>query len=176
MNRKAWLALPLILFAVFVLAVGWRLSSPPDPTVESRLVGQPLPAFAAPPLLPGRAGLASTALADGKPRLINLFGSWCLPCIAEAPALLELQRQGVTIEALAIRDRPEDVVDFLRDHGDPFAAIGSDPVGEAQIALGSVGVPESFIVDGRGIIRYQHIGPIMPQDMATIMAEWAKVR
>ena len=175
MNRRVWLALPLFLFAGFVLAVGWRLSAPPDPTVKSRLVGQPVPTFAAAPLMPGRAGLASAALADGKPRMVNLFASWCGPCIAEAPALLELERRGVTIEALAIRDKPDDVVKFLRDHGDPFAAIGSDPVGEAQIALGSAGVPETFLVDGKGIIRYQHIGPIMPQDLATIMAEWEKL-
>jgi cytochrome c biogenesis protein CcmG/thiol:disulfide interchange protein DsbE len=108
--------------------------------------------------------------------MVNLFGSWCIPCIAEAPALLELKKRGVPIDAIALRDQPDDVAEFLRNHGDPFERIGNDPVGEAQMALGSSGVPESFIVDGKGVIRYQHIGPIMPQDLPTIMAEWEKVR
>lgn len=176
MNRKLWLALPLIVFAAFVLAVGWRLSEPSDPTVRSRLVGEKVPAFALAPMLPGRPGLASADFAKGGPRLLNLFGSWCVPCIAEAPALLELEKRGVPIDAIALRDTPEDVARFLADHGDPFAAIGNDPVGEAKIALGSSGVPETFIVDRKGVIRFQHIGPIMPQDLARIMAEWEKVR
>jgi cytochrome c biogenesis protein CcmG, thiol:disulfide interchange protein DsbE len=175
-NRRLWLALPLFLFALFVLAVGWRLSEPPDPTVQSRLVGKPLPAFALSPMLPGRPGLSSADFGKGEPRLVNLFASWCVPCIAEAPSLLELRKRGIPIDAIALRDRPEDVARFLADHGDPFARIGTDPVGEAQIALGSSGVPESFIVDGRGIIRYQHIGPIMPQDLPRILAEWEKMK
>jgi cytochrome c biogenesis protein CcmG/thiol:disulfide interchange protein DsbE len=175
-NKRLWLALPLIVFAGFVLAVGWRLSKPPDPTVQSRLIGEKIPAFALPPMLPGRPGLASTDLGQGQKRMVNLFGSWCIPCIAEAPTLLELQERGIPIDAIALRDNPDDVADFLRSHGDPFARIGNDPVGEAQIALGSSGVPESFIVDGKGVIRYQHIGPIMPQDLPTIVAEWEKVR
>lgn len=176
MNRKLWLALPLIIFAGFVLAVGWRLSAPPDTTVTSKLIGQTVPPFTLGPILAGKPGLSSSELGRGQPRVVNLFASWCVPCIAEAPTLLELEKRGVPIDAIAIRDRPEDVAQFLRDHGDPFARIGSDPFGEAQIALGSSGVPESFIVDGRGVIRYQHIGPIMPQDLDTFLAEWEKVR
>lgn len=176
MNRKLWLALPLILFAGFVLAVGWRLSAPPDPTVKSKLIGQNVPAFTLGPMQRGKPGLSSSELGRGQPRVVNLFASWCVPCIAEAPTLLELEKRGVPIDAIAIRDRPEDVAQFLRDHGDPFARIGSDPFGEVQIALGSSGVPESFIVDGKGVIRYQHIGPIMPQDLDTFLAEWEKVR
>lgn len=173
---KLWLAVPLIVFAGFVAAVGWRLSEPPDPTVRSALVGKPVPAFALPPVLPDRPGLASTDLGQGQPRLVNLFASWCLPCIAEAPTLLELERRGVVIDAIAIRDRPQDVRQFLADHGDPFARLGDDPVGEAMIALGASGVPESFIVDSAGIIRFHHVGPIMPQDLEKVLAEWEKVQ
>lgn len=176
MNRRVWLALPLLLFALFVAAAAWRLQAPADPAVRSRLVGQAVPAFAAAPMLPGRPGLSSAALGGGKPRLVNVFASWCVPCIAEAPSLLALKARGVPIEAIAVRDTPGNVTAFLRDHGDPFAGIGTDPVGETQMALGSSGVPESFIVDGRGIIRYQHVGPIMPQDMDLILAEWEKAR
>ena len=104
--------------------------------------------------------------------MVNVFASWCVPCIAEAPLLGELKRQGVAIDAIAVRDKPEDVAAFLARHGDPFDRIGSDLESKVQLALGSSGVPESFIVDGRGIIRYQHMGPIEPKDVATILREW----
>lgn len=164
--------LPLLVLAAFVVAVGWRLTKPADEEIRSQLIGQPVPAFTLAAALPGRAGLNSTQLASGQPRMINLFASWCVPCIAEAPLLLELRRQGVVIDAVAVRDRPEDVAGFLARHGDPFDRIGADPESKVQLALGSSGVPESFIVDGRGIIRYQHLGPIEPDDLPTIMREW----
>jgi cytochrome c biogenesis protein CcmG/thiol:disulfide interchange protein DsbE len=176
MSRKLWLLLPLLLFVGFVAAAAWRLSAPPDTSIRSRMVGREVPTFAAAPLLPGRPGLATDNLGQGKPRLVNFFASWCVPCIAEAPVLLDLQKRGVTIDAIALRDQPEDVAEFLAKYGDPFASIGSDPVGEAQIAFGSSGVPESFIVDGSGVIRYQHIGPIAPEQVTEVMAEWEKVR
>jgi cytochrome c biogenesis protein CcmG/thiol:disulfide interchange protein DsbE len=164
--------LPLLVLAAFVVAVAWRLTKPAEEEIRSQLVGHPVPAFALAPALPGRAGLASTELASGQPRMINVFASWCVPCIAEAPLLLELKRQGVAIDAVAVRDRPEDVAVFLSRHGNPFDRIGTDPESRVQLALGSSGVPESFIVDGRGIIRYQHMGPIEPDDMPAIMREW----
>ena len=161
--------LPLIIFALIVVAVAWRLAVPRDDRVASNLEGQKLPAFALPPALPGRPGLTSADLAGGAPRLVNIFASWCVPCAAEAPALMELQRRGVAIDAIAIRDKPEDVAAFLARHGDPFVRIGSDDRSQVQIALGSSGVPESFVIDGRGVIRAQHIGPIMAQDVAGIL-------
>jgi cytochrome c biogenesis protein CcmG/thiol:disulfide interchange protein DsbE len=171
MNR--WLRfLPLLVLAAFVGAVAWRLGRPAEEEIRSQLVGKPVPAFALAPAVPDKAGLSSAELAKGKPRLINVFASWCVPCIAEAPLLTELKRQGVAIDAVAVRDRPEDVAAFLARHGDPFERIGSDPESKVQLALGSSGVPESFIVDGRGIIRYQHMGPIEPDDVPTILREW----
>lgn len=176
MSRRAWLLVPLLLFVGFVAAAAWRLSAPPDTSIRSRMVGRDVPTFAAAPLLPGRPGLASTDLGQSKPRLVNFFASWCVPCIAEAPVLLDLQKRGVVIDAIALRDDPADVRKFLAENGDPFAALGSDPVGEAQIAFGSSGVPESFIVDGKGVIRYQHIGPITPEQVGEVMAEWEKAQ
>lgn len=164
--------LPLLVLVVFVIAVTWRLSRPAEEEIRSQLVGQPVPSFALAPALAGRPGLSSVELASGEPRLINVFASWCVPCIAEAPLLMELKRRGVAIDAVAVRDRPENVAAFLARHGDPFQRIGSDPESQVQLALGSSGVPESFIVDGRGIIRYQHMGPIEPGDVATILREW----
>lgn len=164
--------LPLLVLLTFVGAVAWRLSKPAEEEIPSQLVGRPVPAFVLAPALPGKPGLSSSDLAKGRPRMINVFASWCVPCIAEAPLLMELKRQGAAIDAVAVRDRPEDVAAFLARHGDPFLAIGSDPESRLQLALGSSGVPESFIVDGRGIIRYQHMGPIEPDDVPTILREW----
>ena len=164
--------LPLLVLVAFVIAVAWRLSRPAEEEIRSQLVGQPVPSFALAPALAGRPGLSSTELASGEPRLINVFASWCVPCIAEAPLLMELKRRGVEIDAVAVRDRPEDVAAFLARHGDPFQRIGSDAESRVQLALGSSGVPESFIVDGRGIIRYQHMGPIEPDDLPELLRQW----
>ena len=167
-NRARFI--PLIVFALIVVAVAWRLATPRDDRVASKLEGQQLPAFALPPAVPGKPGLSSADLATGKPHLLNIFASWCVPCAAEAPVLLDLQRRGVSIHAIAIRDRPADVAAFLAQNGDPFTRIGGDSQSRVQIALGSSGVPESFVIDGRGVIRAQHIGPIMEQDVAGILA------
>ncbi len=167
---------PLVVLLAFVAFVAWRLINPADTTIRSRLAGQPVPEFALPPALPGRASLTSADLATGKPRLVNIFASWCVPCIAEAPVLGELERRGVAIDGIAIRDKPEDVADFLARNGDPYQRIGADMQSSVQMALGSSGVPESFVVDGRGIIRHHHVGPIMPQDVDTVLAELGKAR
>jgi cytochrome c biogenesis protein CcmG, thiol:disulfide interchange protein DsbE len=152
--------LPVLLLALIVGAMVWRLANPPDPTVQSALVGKPVPQFQAAEALPGKLPLSSADLADGRPKLFNIFASWCLPCIAEAPLLEELERQGVPIVAIAVRDRPEDIARFLDRHGDPFERIGADPQSAIQLAFGSSGVPETFVVDGNGIIRKQLIGAI----------------
>ena len=168
--------LPVAIVVVLIAAFVWRLANPPDSTVLSRLVGQPVPTFRLAAAVPNAQGFTSAELAAGTPRLVNLFASWCVPCIAEAPVLDELKRRGVAIDGIAIRDRPEDVAAFLRKHGNPFQRIGSDPTSQVQIALGTAGVPESFVVDGRGVIRHQHIGPIEPGDISRILAEMEKAR
>jgi cytochrome c biogenesis protein CcmG/thiol:disulfide interchange protein DsbE len=167
---------PLALLLAFVGFVAWRLANPADTTIRSKLEGKPVPAFELPPALPGKPPLSSADLATGSPRLVNIFASWCVPCIAEAPVLGELERRGVAIDGIAVRDKPEDVVEFLARHSDPYDRIGADMESRVQMALGSSGVPESFVVDGRGIIRYQHVGPIMPQDIETVLAELEQAR
>ena len=85
--------LPLLILIAIVGALAWRLSSPPDEKITSKMVGQPVPAFKLTPAIAGKPGLSSADLASGQPRLINVFASWCVPCIAEAPLLVELRRQ-----------------------------------------------------------------------------------
>ena len=167
---------PLALLFAFVGFVAWRLANPADTVIRSRLEGKPVPDFALPAAVPGRGPFSSADLRTGKPRLLNIFASWCVPCIAEAPVLGELKARGVAIDGIAIRDRPEDVAEFLSRNGDPYQRIGADMQSSVQMALGSAGVPESFVVDGRGIIRYQHVGPIMPQDVEKVLAELEESR
>jgi cytochrome c biogenesis protein CcmG/thiol:disulfide interchange protein DsbE len=168
--------LPIAILFIFVGAVAWRLANPAEEEIASKMIGRHVPIFSLAPAITSKPGLRSADLARGEPRLVNVFASWCVPCIAEAPLLLALEQQGVKIDAVAVRDRPEDVAAFLADHGDPFEAIGSDPDSKVQLAWGSSGVPETFIVDGRGVIRYQHMGPIEPDDVPTLFREWEAAR
>jgi cytochrome c biogenesis protein CcmG/thiol:disulfide interchange protein DsbE len=167
---------PLALLLVLVAGLVWRLSTPADTSVRSRLEGQPVPAFDLAAPLPAKPAFSSRDLASGKPRLVNIFASWCVPCVTEVRVLKALQQRGVAIDGIAIRDRPEDIAAFLARHGDPYARIGSDDQSAVQIALGSSGVPESFVVDGRGIIRYQHIGAVTEADFPMILSKLQAAR
>ena len=166
--RRFWLWAPLAGFVLFFAVVALGLYRPDDRKHPSKLIGKPIPAFALAPGATGRPGLASSDFASG-PRLVNVFASWCVPCITEAPVLAELARRGVVIDGIAIRDRQVDVDKFLARHGNPYRAIGSDPTSQVQISLGSSGVPETFVVDAKGVVRYQHIGEITPSDVATVV-------
>ena len=173
---RALRLLPIIL-AIWILGTfAWRLVQPDDPTIRSQLVNRDVPAFELPAAVPGTAGLRSADLATGKPRLLNLFASWCVPCIGEAPVLAELQRRGVQIDGIAIRDTPDAVSAFLDRHGNPYSRIGSDRTSRAQLALGSAGVPETFVIDGKGVMRLQHVGPIYESDIPEIMSALEKAR
>jgi len=163
---------PLAVFLVFVATVAIGLYAPAERKIMSKLVGKPVPEFALGPAVPSHPPLTSDMLKTGEPRLVNVFASWCLPCIAEAPQLMALKLRGIPIDGLAIRDRPQDVAAFLAKWGDPYARIASDPNTQVQIALGSSGVPETFVVDGEGIIRHQHIGDIRPEHMDEIVAAY----
>jgi cytochrome c biogenesis protein CcmG/thiol:disulfide interchange protein DsbE len=170
--RRLFLWLPLAVFAAFVVTVAVGLRKPADTQIRSQMIGKPMPGFTLAPAVASHPGLAAADLRQGRPRLVNVFASWCAPCKAEAPQLDALKRRGIPIDGIAIRDRSEDVARFLAEWGDPFERIGSDPASKVQFALGSSGVPETFVVDGRGIIRHQHIGDIRPENVAEIVAAW----
>jgi cytochrome c biogenesis protein CcmG/thiol:disulfide interchange protein DsbE len=165
-----WVPLAAFLVILIVFAVG--LSRPAETVTRSALIGQPLPEFALQPAMAGRPGLATADFRRGQPMIVNVFASWCVPCRAEAPQLEALARRGVPLVGIAIRDRPQDLVQFLATYGDPFRAIGADVDRRVQLDLGSAGVPETFVIDGRGIIRHQHIGAISESDLPTILAAW----
>jgi cytochrome c biogenesis protein CcmG/thiol:disulfide interchange protein DsbE len=173
---RGWRVIPLILLLFLVSGLAWRLIKPADPAIPSQLVERPVPQFELAAAVPGKAGLKSADLVGGEPRLLNIFASWCVPCIGEAPVLSELRRRGVKIDAIAVRDSPEAIQAFLRDHGDPYASIGADPRSNAQMALGSSGVPETFVVDGRGVIRHQYIGPLTWANVPGVLQQLKDVR
>lgn len=160
---------PLALFSAFLGVAGYQLSQPKDEFIHSTMIGKPLPQFDLPAAMEGVDGAATTDFQDGKPRLLNIWASWCLPCIAEAPHLETLKQQGVEIIGVAIRDRPEDVAAFLGRNGNPYSRIGSDAVSAIQFEIGSSGVPETFVIDGKGVIRYQHIGDVRESDVPMLL-------
>jgi cytochrome c biogenesis protein CcmG, thiol:disulfide interchange protein DsbE len=167
--KRLWLWLPLGGFILFFAVVASGLFNPDDTLHRSKMVGKPLPLFDLPAASSSRPGLSAKSF-SGKPYLINVFASWCVPCIAEAPILTSLAQQGVPIDGVAIRDKRGDVDGFLARNGNPYRAIGLDVDSSIQMAIGSSGVPETFVVDGKGIIRAQHIGDINANNVPDILA------
>lgn len=174
---KRWLLwLPLIIFAVIVGFAVRELRKPSDRTVYSAMVGQPVPDFTLKPIVATKPGLSLADLKTGEPRLVNVFASWCVPCIAEAPQLMRLKAMGVPIDAIAIRDTGPAIEQFLARNGDPYRAIGDDRDSRVQLSLGSSGVPETFVVDGRGVVVKQHVGDIRADDVAALAQAWREAR
>jgi cytochrome c biogenesis protein CcmG/thiol:disulfide interchange protein DsbE len=167
---------PIAFLLLIIAALVWRLATPTDTNVHSTMVGKHVPAFTLPAILPAKPPLSSADLATGQPHLVNIFASWCVPCVAEVKVLQSLKASGVRVEGIAVRDRPDDLADFLARNGDPYERIGSDSQSQVQISLGSSGVPESFVVDGKGMIRYQQIGPIEASDVSLILSKLGHAR
>jgi cytochrome c biogenesis protein CcmG/thiol:disulfide interchange protein DsbE len=163
---------PLAAFVVFFAVVALQLYKPDNREHPSQFVGQPFPVVQ----LPAAASSRPTFAATGGPRLVNIFASWCVPCVAEAPVLGGIAAQGVPIDGIALRDRRVDVDGFLARNGNPYRSIGLDANSRVQLAIGSSGVPETFIVDARGIIRHQHIGAITEGDVPDLLAKLQAAR
>jgi len=159
--------LPLIVFAALAALFFVRLGAGDAHRIPSALIGKPAPAFAL-PALEGvdRPGLSDAELKTGKVTIVNVFASWCVPCHAEHPFLMELaanealKAKGVRLAGIAHKDEPENSRRFLGARGNPYALIGVDKSGRASIDWGVYGVPETFIVKGDGTIAYKHVGPI----------------
>ena len=166
--------IPVAIVALLGGFFAYKLTQPRNDFVQSAMVGQPVPAFVLPPISESRPGVQTSDLRDGKPKLVNFFASWCLPCRVEAPFLDRLEREGATIVAIAISDEGEDVDRFLAEYGNPFARIGDDENAQIQLEFGSSQVPETFVVDGEGVIRYHHIGDIAERDIPVLLRELEK--
>lgn len=179
-RRRSGAVLPVAIFTALAvllyLALFW--GDPGD--IPTALQDKPVPDFVLPPIdgADGLAGLESADLRTGVPTLVNVWGSWCAPCRAEHPVLMQLAaRDDVRLVGINYKDAPENARRFLGTLGNPFEAVGADRTGRTAIDWGVYGVPETFIVDGAGTIRYKHVGPISPADVENvILPELAKTR
>jgi cytochrome c biogenesis protein CcmG, thiol:disulfide interchange protein DsbE len=159
--KRALFLLPVAAF--FAVIAAFVLGLRHDPShITSTLIDKPLPPFA---LLAVRnnQGLSSADF-KGEPMLLNVFASWCVSCRVEHGLLLQLKSQGVTIQGLDWKDEAADAARYLVDNGDPYIKAGNDKSGRTGIDLGVAGVPETFVVDAKGRVRYKIIGPIAAED------------
>ena len=185
-SRRRWgfVALPVVLFAALTGVFAFALKTGDPSRLPSALIGKPAPDMALLAMdglvrdgkpVPGFAG---TDLADGTPTLVNFFASWCVPCLQEHPYLNALaEREKVRIVGVNYKDPVPNGLRFLIRHGNPYAAVGVDAGGRAAIEWGVYGMPETFLVDGKGRIVYKHVGPLTSEAItAKILPALAKAR
>ncbi len=167
---------PLVIFAGFagLALVGLQRENPNE--LPSALAGKPAPAVEITPL--GDQGIFADAdLRDGKVKLVNFWASWCAPCRVEHPNLEKLAADGVTIYGVNYKDKPGNALGFLEELGNPFAALGADAQGRMALNWGVYGVPETYVIDGKGNIVLRFAGPITQRVMdSTILPAIAAAR
>ncbi|MDR7272620.1 cytochrome c biogenesis protein CcmG/thiol:disulfide interchange protein DsbE [Pelomonas saccharophila] len=160
MKLKLAALIPLLASAALVALLARGLNRDARAETTSPLIGKPAPALDL-ERLDGEA----QAL-QGQVWVLNVFASWCGPCRTELPVLGQLAQQGgVRIVGLDYRDTPELGLAFLKRHGNPYALTWLDPLGQGSLAWGITGVPETFVIDRRGIVRLRHTGPVTAQDL-----------
>ena len=163
----------IVLVALAALFIGWSLKR--DPSVKpDALVGQPIPETVLPLLTGDQAGPGHLDLKTagvGRPMLVNVFASWCLPCRVEHPRLMALQARGVAVVGVAWKDDPVDTRAFLDELGDPYAMVLVDREGRAGLDLGITGAPETFAVDAMGKVVAKASNPLVdPAEIERLVA------
>ncbi len=159
--RRLIFIMPVIAFMALVGFFAFGLTKDPK-ELPSQLIDRPLPQFALPGVEPGSTGFATVAL-KGEPALLNVFASWCAACPQEHPVLTRISNEGFPVFGIAWKDKPQDTRDWITRFGNPYKAIAADESGRTAIDLGITGVPETFIVDKNGRVRFKQIGPISPE-------------
>lgn len=171
--RRGWrLAIvPALIFAALA-ALFWRGLSGDPSEIPSALIGKEVPNFSLPALEGiGVPGFDTASLKAGQVTVVNVWASWCVPCRQEHPLLTELaKRRDIRLYGINYKDEPENARRFIGTLGLPFEAVGVDEDGRVAIDFGVYGVPETFIVDGMGKIRFKWIGPLTPGALAGTLA------
>ena len=175
-RRRLLTAIPALGFIGLAGLLASRLGLD-DSRLPSTLIGKHAPAFSLPPVQGRTHGLSSANLL-GEVSLVNVFASWCVPCRAEHPLLLQLTRdKTVPIHGLNHKDAPADAAKWLDANGDPYARTGADIDGRVAIDWGIYGVPETFVVGADGVIAYKEIGPLTQEALdKTILPLVARLR
>ena len=157
--------------AFFTLLQRMRAGSYDPHGIPSPLVGRRIPDFTLPAQPPATAGFGSAdLLGAGRSVLVNFFASWCVPCLIEHPQLMQLAAAGVPIWGIAYKDSNPAASAYLSKYGDPYARTASDAPGRASIDWGLTGVPETFIINNKGIVVWHMAGPLTPE-LATKVVE-----
>jgi cytochrome c biogenesis protein CcmG/thiol:disulfide interchange protein DsbE len=175
-RRRLLYFAPLAGFAGIAAAFAWGLTRNPQ-ELPSALIGKPVPTFSLPPVQGRKLGLSSADL-KGQVSLVNVFASWCVACRAEHPLFMQLAANKVVpINGLNYKDAPQDAADWLDSLGDPYARTGADRDGRVAIDWGVTGVPETFVIDAKGIVAYKQVGPVTQQVLdETILPLIARLR
>ena len=155
--------LPPLIFAALGIMFYLGLGREGARELESKFEGKPAPAMTD-QALPGYAPVTRDLLASGEVTLVNFWASWCPPCRAEHPRLLEMAKDGIRIVGVNFKDQEGQATRYLEDDGNPFLAVAFDPAGRTAIEWGVTGPPETFILDGDGTVLFKFVGPLVGSD------------
>ena len=171
MKRLIYFA-PLVLFVGLLAVLGYYNFHKKERLEPRAMVGKSVPEVVINDLQDGTpASLKALVAGHDKPVLVNVFASWCAPCIAENPQLMALKAKGVTIIGIAWKDEPQNTLNFLARHDNPYVKTLTDPEGKMALALGITGVPETYIISPDGTITDKIAGPIVPDTFDAVYAE-----
>lgn len=173
--RRLIFIIPLVVFGGFAAATAWYIAAiEQDSQRAPNIIGageqnKPVPQFDLPPLLDDRPGFG-TGDFGGKVIMVNVFASWCVPCRAEHPLITRLGEEGIVpVWGLNWKNDRDEAVAWLNELGNSYKRIGFDHSGRAGIEWGVYGVPETYIVDKSGHVRYKHVGPLTRNDLKEII-------
>jgi len=162
--KRLFFLVPVMIFVGLAWLLYIGLFQGPPSLLPSPLVGKPAPDIALPALDAEAQKFDRAELGQGRPIIINFWASWCAPCRIEHSTLEALAaRKGITLYGVDYKDKPDDARAFLSELGNPFGKINEDRDGRVAIDWGVTGVPETFVIDGKGIIRVHYAGPLNDQ-------------
>ncbi len=162
---------PVAIFCAILVALGFALRNDPK-QMPSQLIDKPVPVFALKGLTVAEPGLSSADIGAGSDiKLVNIFASWCAGCRVEHPTLMRIaSEKRAPLYAINWKDKPGDGLKWLNANKNPYSKIGEDANGRVGIDLGVTGVPETFVIDKGGRIRYRHAGPVTDDVWASTFA------
>ena len=174
-RRSSVVVVPVLLFAALAAVFAFALKTGDPSKLPSALIGKRAPALLLMPLegltadgVGAVPGIGEAHIQQGRPIVVNFWASWCGPCVDEHPLLMALKaRHGATILGVNYKDQPAAARRFLGRYGNPFDAVGVDGNGRAAIEWGVYGMPETFVLNGKGEIVHKHVGPLTETAIAT---------